>query len=88
MCRHIVCVLPYCASCDALEELINNNKDKFKNLKDYKIINISGTDISNEYNKISKIKNAIKKCEEEDIKTLTLTVNRMLTGSTVDNGIQ
>ena len=52
MCRHIVCVLPYCASCDALEELINNNKDKFKNLKDYKIINISGTDISNEYNKI------------------------------------
>lgn len=84
MCRHIVCVLPYCASCDALEELINNNKDKFKNLKDYKIINISGTDISNEYNKISKIKNAIKKCEEEDIKTLTLTVNRMLTGSTVE----
>ena len=84
MCRHIVCVLPYYASCDALEELINNNKDKFKNLKDYKIINISGTDISNEYNKISKIKNAIKKCEEEDIKTLTLTVNRMLTGSTVE----
>ena len=84
MCRHIVCVLPYCASCDALEELINNNKDKFKNLKDYKIINISGTDISSEYNKISKIKNAIKKCEEENIKTLTLTVNRMLTGSTVE----
>lgn len=84
MCRHIVCVLPYCASCDALEELINNNKDKFKNLKDYKIINISGTDISNEFNKISKIKNAIKKCDEEDIKTLTLTVNRMLTGSTVE----
>lgn len=84
MCRHIVCVLPYCASCDALEELINNNRDKFKNLKDYKIINISGTDISNEYNKISKIKNAIKKCEEENIKTLTLTVNRMLTGSTVE----
>lgn len=84
MCRHIVCVLPYCASCDALEELIENNKDKFKNLKDYKIINISGTDISGEYNKISKIKNAIKKCEEENIKTLTLTVNRMLTGSTVE----
>lgn len=84
MCRHIVCVLPYCASCDALEELIENNKDKFKNLKDYKIINISGTDISSEYNKISKIKNAIKKCEEENIKTLTLTVNRMLTGSTVE----
>lgn len=84
MCRHIVCVLPYCASCDALEELIKNNKDKFKNLKDYKIINISGTDISSEYNKISKIKNTIRECEEENIKTLTLTVNRMLTGSTVE----
>lgn len=23
MCRHMVMVLPYCASCDAMEELIN-----------------------------------------------------------------
>lgn len=84
MCRHIVCVLPYCASCDALEELIKNNKDKFKNLSDYKIINISGVENTNEYKTIEKIKDTIKKCEENDVKTLTLTVNRMLTGSTVE----
>lgn len=84
MCRHIVCVLPYCASCDALEELINTNKDKFKNLKDYKIINISGTESSKEYKTIDKIKRTIKECEFNNIKTLTLTVNRMLTGSTVE----
>lgn len=83
MCRHIVAVLPYCASCDALEELINNNKDKFKNLSSYKIINISGVE-RNSYKKIEDIKAAIKKAEADDIKTLTLTVNRMLTGSTVE----
>lgn len=84
MCRHIVCVLPYCASCDALEELINNNKNKFKNLNEYEIINISGVDNSNKYRTIAEIKYKIRECEENDIKTLTLTVNRMLTGSTVE----
>lgn len=84
MCRHMVCVLPYCASCDALEELIKNNKDKFKNLNEYEIINISGVDNANKYKTIAEIKDKIKDCEEKDIKTLTLTVNRMLTGSTVE----
>ena len=84
MCRHIVCVLPYCASCDALEELIKNNKDRFKNLNEYEIINISGVDNTNKYKTIAEIKDKIKECEERDIKTLTLTVNRMLTGSTVE----
>lgn len=84
MCRHIVCVLPYCASCDALEELIKSNKEKFKNLNDYRIINISGVENSNEYKTIEKIKDTIKECEDNNIKTLTLTVNRMLTGSTVE----
>lgn len=82
MCRHIVAVLPYCASCDALEELITSNKAKFKNLNSYKIINISGLD--NAYKKVSDVKNEIRKAEKENIKTLTLTVNRMLTGSTVE----
>ena len=82
MCRHIVAVLPYCASCDAFEELITSNKAKFKNLNSYKIINISGLD--NVYKKVSDVKNEIKKTEKENIKTLTLTVNRMLTGSTVE----
>ena len=83
MCRHIVVVLPYCASCDALEALIRGNADKFKNLNDYEIINISGVDNPNRYKKPSDIKRAISACEAEGKKTITLTVNRMLTGSTV-----
>ena len=84
MCRHIVCVLPYCASCDALENLIISNKDKFKNLNEYEIINISGVENSNQYKTISAIKDKIKEYEKNNKKTLTLTVNRMLTGSTVE----
>ena len=83
MCRHIVIVLPYCASCDALETLIRNNTDKFKNLNGYEIVNISGVDNPNRYKKPSDIKRAISTCEAEGKKTITLTVNRMLTGSTV-----
>ena len=83
MCRHIVVVLPYCASCDALEALIRGNADKFKNLNDYEIINISGVDNPNRYKKPSDIKKTIERCEAEGKKTITLTVNRMLTGSTV-----
>ena len=83
MCRHIVVVLPYCASCDALEALIRGNADKFKNLNDYEIINISGVDNPNRYKKPSDIKRAISACEAQGKKTFTLTVNRMLTGSTV-----
>lgn len=83
MCRHIVVVLPYCASCDALEALIKGNADKFKNLNGYEIINISGVDNPNRYKKPSDIKRAISACEAEGKKTITLTVNRMLTGSTV-----
>ena len=83
MCRHIVIVLPYCASCDALEALIRANADKFKNLNDYEIINISGVDNPGRYKKPSDIKRAISTCEAQGKKTITLTVNRMLTGSTV-----
>lgn len=83
MCRHIVVVLPYCASCDALEALIKNNASAFKNLSEYEIINISGVDNPNRYKKPSDIKRAISKCESKGKKTITLTVNRMLTGSTV-----
>ena len=83
MCRHIVFVLPYCASCDALETLLRENTDKFKNLNDYEIINISGVDNPNRYKKPSDIKRAISTCEAQGKKTITLTVNRMLTGSTV-----
>lgn len=84
MCRHIVCVLPYCASCDALEKLLVDNKDRFINLQNYTIINISGVDKATEYKSINAVKDKISKCEEEGKKTITLTVNRMLTGSTVE----
>lgn len=84
MCRHIVCVLPYRASCDALENLIANNKAKFKNLNEYEIINIAGVDNERQYKNTQDVKAKIKSCEAENKKTITLTVNRMLTGSTVE----
>ena len=84
MCRHIVIVLPYCASCDAMENLIKTNSTHFKNLNEYEIINISGVDKFNLYKKVTDVKNKIKECEKNNIKTITLTVNRMLTGSTVE----
>lgn len=83
MCRHIVMVLPYCASCDSMEELISNNKNLFKNLGEYKIVNISGVDAHKNFKNPSDIKNKIQEYEENGDKTITLTVNRMLTGSTV-----
>lgn len=84
MCRHIVCVLPYCASCDAMEELIRNHVDQFKNLRSYEIINISGVDRPNTFKTSVDIKRKIRACENAGRKTITLTVNRMLTGSTVE----
>ena len=84
MCRHVVCVLPYCASCDAMEALIHSHADQFRNLSEYEIINISGVDQPNAYRSPTDIKCKIRECEESGKKTLTLTVNRMLTGSTVE----
>jgi hypothetical protein len=79
MCRHLVCVLPFRASCDALEELIKSNK--FIHLNNYEIINISGVEQDSIEAKV--IQNKITKFESENKKTITLTVNKMLTGSTV-----
>ena len=81
MCRHIVCVLPYRASCDALEALISKNK--FKHLSNYEIINISGVESEKVHKDTESVKTKIRKCESENKRTITLTVNRMLTGSTV-----
>ncbi len=82
LCRHIVCVLPYCASCDALENLIKKNIDTFKNLREYTLINISGWE-NTAYKSIESVKNKIKQLESNNKKSLTLTVNKMLTGCTV-----
>lgn len=83
MCRHMVCVLPFRASCDAMSTLIQRNRDKFKNLSDYKIINIAGFDDECKYKSTDDVKREIRKLESQNKKTLTLTVNRMLTGTTV-----
>lgn len=83
MCRHIVVVLPFRASCDAMAALIQREKDRFKNLQDYDVINIAGFDEDRKYATTDIVKGKIKACEEEGRKTLTLTVNRMLTGTTV-----
>lgn len=84
MCRHLVLVLPFCASCDAMEELLKKNSKTFKHLNDYEIINISGLNAHKIFKKPVDIKNAIKKNEKLNKKTITLTVNRMLTGSTIE----
>lgn len=83
MCRHIVVVLPFRASCDAMAALIQREKGRFKNLHDYDVINIAGFDEVRKYATTDIIKEKIKTCEENGRKTLTLTVNRMLTGTTV-----
>lgn len=91
MCHHIVMVLPSRASCDAMAELLKSKKDTFRRLKPsdgnndgYEIINISGFDScfqNQDY--ASKVKAKISECEREGKKTISLTVGKMLTGSTV-----
>lgn len=83
LCRHIVCALPYRASCDAMEVLITVNKDRFKNLGQYKLLNIAGVEHEDSYPRNIDVTNQISACEAKELKTLTLTVNRMLTGATV-----
>ena len=65
MCRHIVMVLPYCASCDAMEKLINDHALEFKNLGEYEILNISGVDAQHHFHMPNDIKNRIAKLESE-----------------------
>lgn len=81
MCRHIVMVLPFCASCDAMEKLIGDHKDEFRNLNEYTLVNIAGHE--GNFDTTEEIKHHIKQLENDGKKTITLTVNRMLTGSTV-----
>lgn len=81
MCRHIVFVLPFCASCNAMKKLIADNRSIFKNLKEYEVINIAGID--NGFEDSKAIRRKVADCEKAGKKTISLTVNRMLTGSTV-----
>lgn len=84
MCRHIICVLPFRASCDALQTLIEDNKDLFKNIADYELLNIAGHDCPKNLKTPAGVKEAIARCEGKGRKSITLTVNKMLTGSTVE----
>lgn len=79
--RHIVIVLPYCASCDALEKLIRYNKTLFKNLAEYELLNISGR--NKKLHSSDEVKKAIANAQANGRMTITLTVNKMLTGTTV-----
>lgn len=83
LCHHMVFVLPYCASCDAMETLIKKNSNIFRFLSKYEILNISGVKRESRFNDTADIKRYIAQCESEGKKTITLTVNRMLTGNTV-----
>lgn len=85
MCRHIVMVLPNCASCDAMAVLLR--KEKFNNLNEYEILNVAGFDAEKSFCKsdyAAKVKERIEKLEgEKNKKTITLTVGKMMTGCTV-----
>lgn len=80
LCHHIVMVLPFRASCDAMATLIEKNKALFRNLGDYEIINVAGLDAKD---KVQNIARKISEYESEGRKTISLTVRRMLTGVTV-----
>ena len=84
LCRHIVCVLPYRASCDAFESLIKEHKEEFKNLCQYEILNITGVENEGMFKDALAVKDRIEEMEKQGKKTITLTVNRMLTGTTVE----
>ena len=79
--KHIVCILPSCASCDAIMELLQKNSHKFKNLKDYVPLNLAGHD--NEFKNAKAYKDKIDRLDFEGKKTITFTVKRCLTGNTI-----
>jgi hypothetical protein len=83
LCRHMVMVLPYCASCDAMERLLTEHATAFRNLSEYQILNISGLQGRKAFKDTKEVKLRIAECEKRGQKTITLTVHRMLTGNTV-----
>ena len=84
LCRHIVMVLPYRASCDAVETMINEHKDEFRCLGEYELLNIAGVDNERLFRNSRDVNDKIEQLENLGVKTITLTVNRMLTGTTVE----
>ena len=83
VCKHMVFVLPYKSSCDAMEKLIQEHRDEFINLSNYEILNVAGHNSPTDLSSVEKVKGKISSYENESKKTITLTVNKMLTGVTV-----
>lgn len=75
----------YKYSCDAMEILLDKHKNEFKHLNQYEVLNITGHNLKAELNSVEKVKQKIEDCEKQNPvqKTITLTVNKMLTGVTV-----
>jgi len=85
VCKHMVFVLPYKSSCDAMEKLLREHHMEFVNLSQYKVLNVAGHLSPAELSTVEKVKKEIESCENTSPlqKTITLTVNKMLTGVTV-----
>lgn len=87
MCHHIVCVLPWKAACDAMEALLSKRNRKFSGkfgrLGGYKVLNIAGFECGKGIDSPEKVIKVIADAEERGEKTITLTVDKMLTGNTV-----
>lgn len=79
--HHIVIVLPNKASCDAFEKLVSERGDLFKNLSEYNILNLAGHNTP--FRSVDTVKSTISKFESEGKKTMSLTVNKLLTGVTI-----
>ena len=56
----MVFVLPYRASCDAMETLLNKRKGDFRHLNEYKVINIAGVHNERIYKSTSDVKMCIR----------------------------
>lgn len=79
LCHHIVMVLPRRAACDAMANIIKTHTE-LKPLSNYVVIKATST---GSCLKPEQIKVRIRKCEDKGEKTITLTVGKMLTGTTV-----
>lgn len=79
--QHIVMVLPFKNSVDALERLLIEQKGDFHNLQNYEVLNIAGN--TSRYKSVDEVQRVIRDFSLENKKTISLTVNKMLTGSTV-----
>ena len=83
MCHHMVCVLPWKSSCDALARLLKDRTKRFGRLNEYVVLNVAGHDCRKGLDTPDKVIRLIAENERIGKKTLTLTVDKMLTGNTV-----